>query len=358
MKFSNRILQVKPSPTLEVTALANAMKAKGIDVIGFGTGEPDFDTPEHHQAGRHQGHRGRQDQVYPFRRHTGAQEGHCREIQARQRPGIQDFGGHRKLGRQALVLQPDAGAPQQGRRGHHPLALLGLLPAHDLLADGMPVIVDTTEEQGSRCTRTSSPPPSPPAPGPWSSTPPRTRPGPRTRKRRSRRSPRSWATGTSSSSRTTSTSRSCTTGSEFFNIANVSEKMKKKTIVMNGVSKAYSMTGWRIGYMAGDAEIMAQVETLQSQSTSNPTSISQWAAVEALNGDQSPVGEMVAAFDRRRKMIVERPQQDTRLHLPEPQRRLLRLPRRRGSIQAEGLGRDRREVQERAQLVKAQLVPA
>jgi len=65
------------------------------------------------------------------------------------------------------------------------------------------------------------------------------------------------------------------------------------------------MTGWRIGYMGGDASIMSQVDTLQSQSTSNPTSISQWAAVEALNGEQKPVRDMVEAFARRRALIVE-----------------------------------------------------
>jgi aspartate aminotransferase len=91
----------------------------------------------------------------------------------------------------------------------------------------------------------------------------------------------------------------------FCNMANLSEELKKRTIVLNGVSKAYSMTGWRIGYIAGDEEVIKKVEILQSQSTSNPTSIAQWAAAEALLGDQSVIGEMVVSFNRRRKLIVE-----------------------------------------------------
>ncbi|TFH40995.1 MAG: aminotransferase class I/II-fold pyridoxal phosphate-dependent enzyme [Chrysiogenales bacterium] len=94
-------------------------------------------------------------------------------------------------------------------------------------------------------------------------------------------------------------------GAVFSNMANVSEEMKRKTFVLNGVSKAYSMTGWRIGYMAGNAGVIKNVETLQSQSTSNPTSIAQWAALEALTGDQGVISPMVEAFTRRRKLIVD-----------------------------------------------------
>jgi len=94
-------------------------------------------------------------------------------------------------------------------------------------------------------------------------------------------------------------------GFEFSNIANISEKLKKKTFVLNAVSKTYSMTGWRIGYMAGDETVIKYVESVQSQSTSNPTSISQWAALDALLGEQSFINDMVSTFDRRRKIMVK-----------------------------------------------------
>jgi len=93
---------------------------------------------------------------------------------------------------------------------------------------------------------------------------------------------------------------------QFTNIASLSKELRDRTVVVNGVSKTYSMTGWRIGYAAGPEEIIKAVTKLQSQNTSNPTSISQWAAVEALNGNQESVPVMVEEFRRRRDVIVEK----------------------------------------------------
>jgi len=92
-------------------------------------------------------------------------------------------------------------------------------------------------------------------------------------------------------------------GGVFANMATVNSAMKEKTVVINGVSKAYAMTGWRIGYAAGPAEVIAAVTKLQSQNTSNPTSIAQKAALAALSGTQEAVEEMVAEFARRREVI-------------------------------------------------------
>jgi aspartate aminotransferase len=91
----------------------------------------------------------------------------------------------------------------------------------------------------------------------------------------------------------------------FQNMASLSQELKNMTVVVNGVSKTYSMTGWRIGYAAGPEEIMDAIAKLQSQNTSNPTSIAQKAAVEALNGPQESVGEMVEEFRKRRGAIVK-----------------------------------------------------
>jgi len=85
----------------------------------------------------------------------------------------------------------------------------------------------------------------------------------------------------------------------------LSEYAKEKTLIVNGMSKSYSMTGWRIGYTCGDAEIISAMTKLQSQSTSNPTSISQMAAVEALNGPQDSVAMMREKFEERRDYIVK-----------------------------------------------------
>ena len=88
-------------------------------------------------------------------------------------------------------------------------------------------------------------------------------------------------------------------------IAALSDYARKKTLIVNGTSKSYSMTGWRIGYTCGDSEVIAAMTKLQSQSTSNPTSISQMAAVEALNGPQDSVAMMRDKFEERRDYIVE-----------------------------------------------------
>jgi len=95
-------------------------------------------------------------------------------------------------------------------------------------------------------------------------------------------------------------------GFTFASIASINQKVKDLTIVINGVSKTYSMTGWRIGYAAGPREIISAITDLQSQSTSNPTSIAQKASVEALKGPQDSVATMVKEFDKRRKFMVEK----------------------------------------------------
>ena len=95
-------------------------------------------------------------------------------------------------------------------------------------------------------------------------------------------------------------------GFEFTSIASLSDEIKKKTIIVHGVAKTYAMTGWRIGYTAGSEEIISAMNNIQSQSTSNPTSIAQKASVEALIGPQDEVVKMVSAFAQRRNYIVDR----------------------------------------------------
>ncbi len=95
-------------------------------------------------------------------------------------------------------------------------------------------------------------------------------------------------------------------GFKFVSIASLGEEIKKKTIIVHGVAKTYAMTGWRIGYTAGPEEIISAMSNLQSQSTSNPTSIAQKASVEALIGPQEEVQRMVDAFEARRNYIVDR----------------------------------------------------
>lgn len=305
MKFSERILQVKPSPTLEVTALANALKAKGIDVIGFGTGEPDFDTPDHIKAAAIRAIESGKTKYTP--------SGGIPEL---KKAIIEKFKRDNNLEYKASEVIVNSGGKHSFynlmqvllNRGDEiiiPAPYWVSYPPMTTLADGVPVIIDTTEEGGFKMTPDQLD----------RAITPRTRgivinsPSNPTGSAYTKNEIQALAEVVGDRDILLLSDDMYESilydGFEFYNIANVSEKMKRKTIVMNGVSKAYSMTGWRIGYMAGDASIMAQVDTLQSQSTSNPTSISQWAAVEALNGEQKPVRDMVEAFARRRALIVE-----------------------------------------------------
>ncbi len=95
-------------------------------------------------------------------------------------------------------------------------------------------------------------------------------------------------------------------GKEHLSIAQLGEQIKAQTFIVNGMSKAYAMTGWRIGYTAGPRDVITAMANFQSQATSNPNSIAQYAAMKALQGDQSCVTEMVAEFERRRNAMVEK----------------------------------------------------
>ncbi len=108
-------------------------------------------------------------------------------------------------------------------------------------------------------------------------------------------------------------------GFEFATIAEVEPKLYDRTLTVNGVSKAYAMTGWRIGYAGGPAELIKAIGTIQSQSTSNPSSISQWAAVEALNGPQDYIPKNAEIFRKRRDLVVSMLNQATGIVCPNPE---------------------------------------
>jgi aspartate aminotransferase len=101
--------------------------------------------------------------------------------------------------------------------------------------------------------------------------------------------------------------------------AEVEPRLIDRTLTVNGVSKAYAMTGWRIGYAAGPRHLVKAMVTIQSQSTSNPCSISQWAAVEALTGPQDYIAEAAAAFRRRRDFVLERLNAIDGIECPKPE---------------------------------------
>ena len=126
----------------------------------------------------------------------------------------------------------------------------------------------------------------------------------------------------------------------FVNIAMACPKLRERTIILNGVSKAYAMTGWRIGYAAGPEEIIKAMKKIQGQSTSNPSSISQAAALEAISGDQSFINTMVDAFEKRHNFLVDSLNAIDGIECPQSHGAFYSFPRVQGLIERLGLKDD------------------
>ncbi|OIP92419.1 MAG: aspartate aminotransferase [Syntrophaceae bacterium CG2_30_49_12] len=306
MKLSSRISGIKPSPTLAITMKANALRAEGRDVIGFGAGEPDFDTPLHIKMAAIKAIEGGFTKYTPVGGTDELKDAIIRKLQKDNRLNysrseiVVSCGAKHTLYNLAQVLF------EEGDEVIIPSPYWVSYPDIVVLAGAQPVVVETKETDGFKLQ-------------------PEQLEGAINKRTKAviLNSP-SNPTG-AAYSRTELEILAEVIGRKgifvisddiyekiiyddfpFCNIASISEEMKKMTVVVNGVSKAYAMTGWRIGYAAGPSEVISAVTMIQSQSTSNPSSISQKAAVEALVGDQDVVTEMVEEFRKRRNCIVEK----------------------------------------------------
>ncbi len=304
--LSHRVQSVKPSATLAITARAKELKAQGKDIIGLGAGEPDFDTPEHIKQAAIE----------------AIQAGFTKYTAVDGTPSL----------KQAIIakFQRDNGLSYQpnqvlvscgGKQSFFNLAQAYLNPGEEviipapywvsypdmvLLAEGVPVIVQAGLEQGFKIT------------------PEQLRVAITGNTRLVVLNSPSNPTGVAYSKAELAAlgevlrdypniliasddmyEHILWADEPFANIVTACPDLYDRTLVMNGVSKAYSMTGWRIGYAAGPEWLVKAMKKVQSQSTSNPTSISQVAAEAALNGDQSCIHEMLVAFKQRHDFVVE-----------------------------------------------------
>jgi aspartate aminotransferase len=306
LELSQRVRAIKPSPTLAVTALAAQLKAQGKDIIGLGAGEPDFDTPQHIKDAAIKAIANgftkytpvdgtaslKQAIIAKFRRENGLDYG----------PGqiIVSCGGKQSFFNlvQAIV--------NPGDEVIIPAPYWVSYPDIVVLADGKPVFIEAGIEQGFKITPAQL---------------------------RAKITSRTKLVVLNSPSNPTgavySREELAALGEvlreypqvliasddmyehimledrPFANILNACPDLYDRTMVLNGVSKAYAMTGWRIGYAAGPAQVVTAMTNVQSQSTSNPTSISQVAAEAALNGDQGCIKPMLAAFRERHRFVVD-----------------------------------------------------
>lgn len=305
MELSNRVQAIKPSPTLAVTARAAKLKAEGKDIIGLGAGEPDFDTPEHIKVAainainngftKYTAVGGtpslKQAVIAKFKRDNGL------DYTAKQI--LVSCGGKQSFFNlvQALI--------NAGDEVIIPAPYWVSYPDIVILAGGTPVIIEAGIEQGFKIT---------PAQLQASITP-------RTRLvvLNSPSNPSGAVYNMEELAALGAVLRNHPgiiiatddmyehirlQDGPFCNILNACPDLYDRTMVLNGVSKAYAMTGWRIGYCAGPEKLITAMENVQSQSTSNPTSISQVAAEAALNGDQNCIVPMIAAFRERHEFVV------------------------------------------------------
>jgi aspartate aminotransferase len=308
IKLSNRVQSVKPSATLAITARAKELRAAGKDVIGLGAGEPDFDTPEHiKQAAIEAINAG-------FTKYTavdGTPELKRAIIAKFQRDNGLDYAPEQILvscgGKQSFYNLAQA-VLDPGDEVVIPAPYWVSYPDMVLLAGAAPVLVQAGAEQQFKIT-------------------PNQLRAALTEKTRlvvinSPSNPTGMAysadelAGLGEVLRDFPRTLIATDDmyehilwperAPFVNILNVCPDLLPRTLVLNGVSKAYSMTGWRIGYAGGPEAVIKAMKKIQSQSTSNPTSISQVAAQAALEGPQDCIGQMLGAFKARHDLVVER----------------------------------------------------
>ena len=303
--LSETLARVKPSPTIAVTTMAAELKAAGKDVIGLGAGEPDFDTPQNIkdaaiaaiQAGKTK--YTAVDGIPELKQAICAK--FARDNRLSYRPSQISVGtGGKQTLYNALVatLNP-------GDEVIIPAPYWVSYPDMVLLAGGEPVVVTGPLQTGYKITADIL----------EAAITPRTKwfifnsPSNPTGAGYSRaelkcltdvllRHPHVWVMSDDMYEHL------AYDGFEFCTPAEVEPALYDRTLTCNGVSKAYAMTGWRLGYAAGPEALIRAMAKVQSQSTSNPCSISQWAAVEALNGPQDYIAMSRAAFQRRRDLVV------------------------------------------------------
>jgi aspartate aminotransferase len=304
--LSDTLARVRPSPTVAVTQRARALQAAGRDIVALGAGEPDFDTPSNIKAAAIAA-------IEAGKTKYTAPDGIPELKEAIRGKFARDNGLDYAAGQ--------IGVSTGGKQVLYNALMATLNPGDEVvipapywvsypdmvrLAGGEPVIVKTERAQGYKLTPAALDAaitprtkwvifnsPSNPTGAGYSED------ALRGLTRILVRHPHVWVMSDDIYEHL------AYDGFRFVTPAQVEPRLQDRTLIVNGVSKAYAMTGWRIGYAAGPESLITAMRTIQTQSTTNPCSISQWAAVEALNGPQDFLAERRAAFARRRDLVVE-----------------------------------------------------
>jgi aspartate aminotransferase len=302
--LSQRVQRVKPSPTLAVTARAAELRAAGKDIIGLGAGEPDFDTPEHIKQAAI----------------LAIQQGATRYTAVDGTAELKSAIINKFQRDNGLSYQPDQILVScGGKQSFYNLAQALLNPGDEViipapywvsypdmvrLADGEPVIIKSGLDQRFKITPEQLDAAITPKTRLFVLNSPSNPTGIAYKQEELKQLAEVLLRHPHVLIATDDMYEHILWSEEpFTNIVNVCEDLYPRTMVLNGVSKAYAMTGWRIGYAGGPAQLVQAMKKVQSQSTSNPASVSQAAAQEALDGDQSCIEPMLKAFRERHDYV-------------------------------------------------------
>ena len=331
--LAERLSRVKPSPTLAVTAKAIELKAAGRDVIGLGAGEPDFDTPDNIKEAAIAAIRKGQTKYTVVDGTMELKQAICakfkRENGLDYKPNQVTVG----TGGKQVLYNALMATLSRGDEVIIPAPYWVSYPDMVELAEGTPVIVQCSQNNGFKLRPEDL----------EAAITPRTKwiilnsPSNPTGAAYSRaelkaltdvlvRHPQVWLLTDEIYEHLVYD------GFEFFSVAQIEPRLYERTLTLNGVSKAYCMTGWRIGYAAGPVELIKGIAAVQSQSTSNPCSISQAASVAALNGPQDFIPKHNAEFRRRRDMVVEMLNKAKGIHCLTPEGAFYVYPSCAGTI--------------------------
>ena len=306
MQFSKKFEAIAPSPTLAIDAKFKQMKADGLNVVGFGAGEPDFDTPDHIKQAAIDAIMSGKTKYTPASGTIALKQAICEKFERDNglsyKPEnivVSNGAKHSLINVFGAILNP-------GDEVIIPAPFWVSYPEMVKYNDGVPVVIPTLEENDFKF------------------------------------SPKQFEEAITPKTRAIALNSPCNPtgmvyteeelraiadvavahniyvvsdeiyehlvygGAKHVSIASFNDKIKELTIIINGVSKTYAMTGWRIGFTASDAKIAKLMGNVQSHTTSNPNSIAQEATIAALNGPKDELQKMIAEFDNRRKYMVER----------------------------------------------------
>lgn len=318
--LSETLARVKPSPTIAVTNLANELKAQGKDVIGLGAGEPDFDTPENIKAAAKAAIDAGKTKYTAVDGIPELKQAICAKL--KRDNGLDYTPAQVTIGTGGKQILYNAlmATMNPGDEVIIPAPYWVSYPDMVLLAGGEPVAVEAGIETNFKLSPEALEAAITPKTKWFIFNSPSNPTGAAYSAAELKaltdvlmRHPQVWVMTDDMYEHLVYD------GFEFATPAQIEPGLYDRTLTCNGVSKAYAMTGWRIGYAAGPEELIKAMRKIQSQSTSNPCSVSQWAAVEALNGTQEFLEPNNAMFKRRRDLVVDMLNQAEGITCPKPE---------------------------------------